>query len=105
HTTSFHYRFGALHLLLFLLMIRRPPRSTLFPYTTLFRSGAGMASGYLFRNQCFKNASSGFVHAFRFHPLRIRLLGNPFGFTFGILFKRVFSKKVLLAHMPAVPTL
>src|SRR3990167_85475 len=25
---------------LFFLMIRRPPRSTLFPYTTLFRSGA-----------------------------------------------------------------
>src|SRR5687768_18330004 len=25
-------------LLFFLLMIRRPPRSTLFPYTTLFRS-------------------------------------------------------------------
>src|SRR3712207_8913388 len=24
-------------------MIRRPPRSTLFPYTTLFRSGAGVA--------------------------------------------------------------
>src|SRR3712207_7355353 len=24
-------------------MIRRPPRSTLFPYTTLFRSGAGLA--------------------------------------------------------------
>src|SRR3712207_8471750 len=23
-------------------MIRRPPRSTLFPYTTLFRSGEGM---------------------------------------------------------------
>src|SRR2546430_13745640 len=23
-------------------MIRRPPRSTLFPYTTLFRSGVGM---------------------------------------------------------------
>src|SRR3712207_8062598 len=30
----------ALHLLFFFLMIRRPPRSTLFPYTTLFRSGA-----------------------------------------------------------------
>src|SRR2546426_3308538 len=26
------------HLLFFFLMIRRPPRSTLFPYTTLFRS-------------------------------------------------------------------
>src|SRR2546421_6352799 len=28
----------ALALLFFFLMIRRPPRSTLFPYTTLFRS-------------------------------------------------------------------
>src|SRR3712207_7660300 len=27
----------------FFLMIRRPPRSTLFPYTTLFRSAEGMA--------------------------------------------------------------
>src|SRR6266496_4582053 len=27
----------------FFLMIRRPPRSTLFPYTTLFRSTAGAA--------------------------------------------------------------
>src|SRR2546429_2680368 len=26
-------------------MIRRPPRSTLFPYTTLFRSGRGFSSG------------------------------------------------------------
>src|SRR2546425_7146670 len=29
-------------LLFFFLMIRRPPRSTLFPYTTLFRSRAGV---------------------------------------------------------------
>src|SRR6266511_4535294 len=29
----------------FFLMIRRPPRSTLFPYTTLFRSGT-MTSRY-----------------------------------------------------------
>src|SRR5258708_24883426 len=27
-------------------MIRRPPRSTLFPYTTLFRSHRGVASGF-----------------------------------------------------------
>src|SRR5258708_38718556 len=27
--------------LFFFLMIRRPPRSTLFPYTTLFRSHSG----------------------------------------------------------------
>src|SRR3712207_6936302 len=27
-------------------MIRRPPRSTLFPYTTLFRSGASVATEF-----------------------------------------------------------
>src|SRR3712207_8109585 len=30
----------------FFLMIRRPPRSTLFPYTTLFRSSAAFAAPY-----------------------------------------------------------
>src|SRR3989442_14725625 len=29
----------------FFLMIRRPPRSTLFPYTTLFRSAPGRVGG------------------------------------------------------------
>src|ERR1022692_639097 len=32
------FRVQRLHRLFFFLMIRRPPRSTLFPYTTLFRS-------------------------------------------------------------------
>src|SRR5688572_15022238 len=31
-------RTSSSYLLFFFLMIRRPPRSTLFPYTTLFRS-------------------------------------------------------------------
>src|SRR3712207_8554920 len=31
--------------LFFFLMIRRPPRSTLFPYTTLFRSPSGGVHG------------------------------------------------------------
>src|SRR5258708_31706220 len=31
----------------FFLMIRRPPRSTLFPYTTLFRSSRASASARL----------------------------------------------------------
>ena len=30
----------------FFLMIRRPPRSTLFPYTTLFRSRHHLSFGY-----------------------------------------------------------
>src|SRR5256885_7451509 len=33
-----HWRFILRFLFFFFLMIRRPPRSTLFPYTTLFRS-------------------------------------------------------------------
>src|SRR5687768_18371669 len=38
--TSLH-RFSLHQFFLFFLMIRRPPRSTLFPYTTLFRSFVG----------------------------------------------------------------
>src|SRR5690554_8188310 len=34
------YRSWHILILFFFLMIRRPPRSTLFPYTTLFRSKA-----------------------------------------------------------------
>src|SRR3712207_8930286 len=34
----------------FFLMIRRPPRSTLFPYTTLFRSGSSPTQRRPIRN-------------------------------------------------------
>src|SRR2546430_6946049 len=37
-------RYSSMKILFFFLMIRRPPRSTLFPYTTLFRSPALAAS-------------------------------------------------------------
>src|SRR2546422_2805686 len=41
-------------LFFFFLMIRRPPRSTLFPYTTLFRSiGDAVAAGRLTTAQAF----------------------------------------------------
>src|SRR3712207_8102526 len=32
------------HVIIFFLMIRRPPRSTLFPYTTLFRSAVRLVA-------------------------------------------------------------
>src|SRR6266403_645911 len=39
--------------ILFFLMIRRPPRSTLFPYTTLFRSASdGAAAVFHARSTC-----------------------------------------------------
>src|SRR2546426_11524601 len=43
-STSFFFRIPLVDcslLFFFFLMIRRPPRSTLFPYTTLFRSEPG----------------------------------------------------------------
>src|SRR5258708_15416755 len=48
HWSNF-YAAALSHHLFFFLMIRRPPRSTLFPYTTLFRSSPWW---------------QGFVHAF-----------------------------------------
>src|SRR5437868_13490530 len=44
---------NVLLLVFFFLMIRRPPRSTLFPYTTLFRSN-------LFNNLIQRNQSAAF---------------------------------------------
>src|SRR2546430_5486585 len=38
---------SVLYLFFFFLMIRRPPRSTLFPYTTLFRSAGGTGAALL----------------------------------------------------------
>src|SRR5438132_6182237 len=41
-----HYSISNIHrYFFFFLMIRRPPRSTLFPYTTLFRSLTGGEPG------------------------------------------------------------
>src|SRR3989441_7296420 len=39
----FNAHHDILFVFFFFLMIRRPPRSTLFPYTTLFRSGGATA--------------------------------------------------------------
>src|SRR5207245_10854442 len=44
------YRLSARSPLVFLIRIRRPPRSTLFPYTTLFRSLHGAECPRLLRS-------------------------------------------------------
>src|SRR3712207_7175433 len=46
-------------------MIRRPPRSTLFPYTTLFRSDVGHLGG-----------GGAFDHEVGQEPERLRLVGG-----------------------------
>src|SRR5471030_3458695 len=45
------YFFAVFFFVFFFLMIRRPPRSTLFPYTTLFRSLAPGSAGHRPANQ------------------------------------------------------
>src|SRR5437016_13697123 len=43
----------------FFLMIRRPPRSTLFPYTTLFRSHGGFISNRVYGSDCPPHSTQG----------------------------------------------
>src|SRR5206468_11530457 len=45
--TCFRYAFICSFSFFFFFIIRRPPRSTLFPYTTLFRSIGACAAGDL----------------------------------------------------------
>src|SRR5260370_25157645 len=53
--------YRTLFLLFFFLMIRRPPRSTLFPYTTLFRSQGGFfrRTGYAISRAFLTKTDSG----------------------------------------------
>src|SRR3989475_9554146 len=50
-------------------MIRRPPRSTLFPYTTLFRSKADVDANYVRLMKML--LSSGFYHGIATHDPRM----------------------------------
>src|SRR3989442_16036854 len=55
----------------FFLMIRRPPRSTLFPYTTLFRSEAGHAIGVLLTSTDAGSGPGELAAALRGHDVAI----------------------------------
>src|SRR3712207_8636285 len=66
----------------FFLMIRRPPRSTLFPYTTLFRSTTQHAAGqtvrahqWLFRAAAIGGRIPRAAHDVRWGVVRARHLG------------------------------
>src|SRR5688572_32488736 len=53
-------------LLFFFLMIRRPPRSTLFPYTTLFRSSK--LANILFTKELARRLEGTGVTTYALHP-------------------------------------
>src|SRR5258708_30495663 len=59
--------------LFFFLMIRRPPRSTLFPYTTLFRSHLARYDDWLRMVQALVTALCGLHPAVHFIGARIDL--------------------------------
>src|SRR2546427_5953053 len=53
-------------------MIRRPPRSTLFPYTTLFRSGRHMAVGQALQHGALDLAAQPVDHGLQLEALVMR---------------------------------
>src|ERR1039457_7652647 len=61
-------------LFFFFLMIRRPPRSTLFPYTTLFRSTCPS----LRHNSCQRQAGPGIYNSLKTQPLRVARGQSPY---------------------------
>src|SRR5258707_6258689 len=56
-------------------MIRRPPRSTLFPYTTLFRSHDGRLAGLALRHEGKQHREQAFARAIERQQVLVRVDG------------------------------
>src|SRR5215475_7748859 len=61
----------------FFLLIRRPPRSTLFPYTTLFRSASPRLEGRGGRDVHEVVDAAAFAHHVRLDPRRGAVTAHP----------------------------
>src|SRR5256885_9001501 len=88
----------------FFLMIRRPPRSTLFPHTTLFRSLAGLARRRLgsasasdFGSSRRKQRRKGVAVRSGEHTSELQ---SPFNIVFRLLLEK--KKTIHRRHAPAV---
>src|SRR3712207_8448799 len=76
-------------------MIRRPPRSTLFPYTTLFRSDADRPSR---REQILRAAAQLFA-ARGARAVGVDDVGAAVGVTGPAIYRHFASKDAMLAEM------
>src|SRR6266852_8098692 len=78
----------------FFLMIRRPPRSTLFPYTTLFRSFDERGTKAL--ETCAQQNFGGFLHFWRVHPtIGLATKGVEMAFEGSAELNRGYTKPVI----------
>src|SRR3989475_5167825 len=64
-------------------MIRRPPRSTLFPYTTLFRSSKLLFTEVQFRSIAGPSALNGIVSSSIMPSISYNTVNNPINATGG----------------------
>src|SRR2546425_11006160 len=82
--------------LFFFLMIRRPPRSTLFPYTTLFRSAGIPVTKYtqLSPSQILEVSFAPSAHCEVMEELKI---------VFGIGQQKSYSRFVITKYIPGEP--
>src|SRR5260370_36078270 len=101
---------GAVHslILFFFLMIRRPPRSTLFPYTTLFRSLIKLRASQAGRLACFINRAGEplgkwkRLRFFRFQSERSNSLFSTVRPSSTVSHDHSYSRKTLMGRELAV---
>src|SRR3989338_7013961 len=70
----------------FFLMIRRPPRSTLFPYTTLFRSHIRLTKRIICLKQLGVTPNSLFIFLYRLDRKSTRLNSSHSSISYAVFF-------------------
>src|SRR2546430_12486223 len=88
------YRVHVFILFFFFLMIRRPPRSTLFPYTTLFRSLAAEAP----RASCWPATSSVYSSPFTGDRKSTRLNSSHSQISYAVFCLKKKKKPLILSQ-------
>src|SRR2546430_7271900 len=88
----------------FFLMIRRPPRSTLFPYTTLFRSRAVSSRGQVDDEVLETRAGRRDVHALRGERVRSEEHTSELQSQSNLVCRLLLEKKKVITADPSTTT-